>query len=109
MNTLLTTVLDAIVLTFELLGVATIVLGALYSAYSILIKKELLSLDAIRLALGRSIVLALEFFLAADIIGTIITPDYYSIGMLSILVIIRTILTYFLNQDLDRLSQHRGV
>lgn len=105
MNSTLITILNAIVLIFELLGVATIVIGALYSAYKILFKKELWSLDAIRLALGRSIVLALEFFLAADIIGTIITPDYYSLGMLSILVIIRTILTYFLNQDLNRLSQ----
>lgn len=105
MNAFLTTILDIIVLLFELLGVAIIVYGAVYIAYTILIKKEPISLDTIRLELGRSIVLALEFFLAADIIGTVITPDYYSIGMLSILVIIRTILTYFLNQDLDRLSE----
>jgi|GEM_PF-947977 len=60
--------------------------------------------DQIRIELGRGIVLGLEFLLAADIVRTMITPDYYSIGLLSILVIIRTVLTYFLNIELDSLS-----
>jgi uncharacterized membrane protein len=62
------------------------------------------SIDDIRLNLGRAIVLAVEFLLAADIIKTIVTPDYYEIGMLGALVIIRTVLTYFLNKELEQLQ-----
>lgn len=64
------------------------------------VQEKYLSIDYIRLELGRSIALGLEFFLAGDIIRTIVTPDYYEIGILSILVIIRTVLTYFLGKEL---------
>lgn len=59
------------------------------------------SLDAIRLRLGRNIVLGLEFIVASDVIETTTAPDYYSIGILAILVVIRTFLSYFLNRELS--------
>ncbi len=62
-------------------------------------------LQIIRLDLGHSIVLGIEFLLASDIIKTIITPDYYEIGILASLVIIRSILTYFLNQELESITK----
>lgn len=100
-------VLDFIAMCFELAGVIALLLGTLYTlAYSLQKKLQShrgISIDYIRWELGRSIALALEFFVAGDIIKTIITPDYYQIGLLSILVIIRTVLTYFLNKELSTL------
>ncbi len=92
----------------EFVAVIIIAGSALYSlAHYLFIfggHKKRFTTDQIRVELGRGIVLGLEFLLAADIVRTMMTPDYYSIGLLSILVIIRTVLTYFLNIELNGLS-----
>lgn len=95
---------------FQIMGVIALVAGTLCTLFrtgQALFKKKPISIDQIRLQIGQSIVLGLEFFVAGDIIRTIVTPDYYDIGILSILVIIRTIITYFLNQELKSLHQTR--
>lgn len=56
--------------------------------------------EAIRIRLGSYLVLGLELFIAGDIIKTIITPTWDSLGMLGAIVVIRTILSYFLTKDL---------
>jgi len=100
--------MNDVALIFQLVGVGALVVGALYTitrAVACVWRGKKASIDYMRLELGRSIALGLEFFVAGDIIRTIVTPDYYSIGILSILVIIRTILTYFLNKDLAALRR----
>lgn len=62
------------------------------------------NLNDIRLNLGRVLILGLEFIVAADLIGTTTAPDYYSVGILAIIVIIRTILSFTLNRELASLS-----
>lgn len=47
--------------------------------------------------------MALEFFIAGDIIKTIITPTWQALGILGVIVIIRTILSYFLTKDLKKI------
>jgi len=59
--------------------------------------------EAIRIKLGSYLVLALEFFIAGDIIKTIITPTRESLGVLGAVVVIRTILSYFLTKDLKKI------
>ena len=92
----------------DLIGVAILCYGvgiALLRGVGVFLKiKAPVSIDQIRLKLGQSIVLAVEFLLVSDIIKTIISPNYYEIGMLGALVIIRTVLTYFLNQELMQLG-----
>lgn len=61
-------------------------------------------LDLIRLAFGRHISLGLEFIVAADVIETTTAPDYYSIGILAILVALRSFLSYFLNREISALK-----
>ena len=74
------------------------------------LKKEILQREgsiqlneAIRIKLGSYLVLALEFFIAGDIVKTIITPTWQSLGILGTIVIIRTILSYFLTKDLKKI------
>ncbi len=62
------------------------------------------SLNAVRLGLGDTIILGLEFMVGADIVGSVVEPDYYSIGLLGLLVLIRTILSYFLTHELQAIS-----
>ena len=66
---------------------------------------QLLNFDLARLGLTRSIILGLEFIIAADVIQTTTKPDYYDIGILAALALIRAFLNYFLNKDLTNLSQ----
>ena len=51
--------------------------------------------------LGRWLVLALEFELAADIIRSAIAPTWTDIGQLAAIAVIRTFLNYFLERELS--------
>ncbi len=55
-----------------------------------------------RLNLGRSLTLALEFLLAADIVQTAVAPTWEEIGQLAAIVTIRTVLNYFLQREILR-------
>jgi len=46
------------------------------------------------------IVLGLEFLLASDIVMTIMAPDYYTLGLLGGLVVIRTVMSLSLDKDI---------
>jgi len=54
----------------------------------------------VRIGLARGLSLALEFQLAADIVGTAISPDWDQIGKLAAVAAIRTFLNYFLQREL---------
>ncbi|MCX5701173.1 MAG: DUF1622 domain-containing protein [Candidatus Omnitrophica bacterium] len=53
--------------------------------------------------MGSYLVLGLEFFIAGDIIKTVITPTWDSVGILGAIVVIRTVLSYFLTKDLKKI------
>lgn len=95
-----------------LCGIAIISIGvilALFQYFSHLITSRFSQdnsfINGIRLQLGRVLTLGLEFIIASDLIGTMTTPDYYSVGILVIIVIIRTILSYTLNHEINALSK----
>ncbi len=67
--------------------------------------KDNTKLNAIRLNLGRVLILGLEFIVASDLIGTTTTPDYYALGLAAIIVMIRTLLSYSLNREMASLSK----
>jgi uncharacterized membrane protein len=52
------------------------------------------------MGLARGLSLALEFQLAADIVGTAISPDWDQIGKLAAVAAIRTFLNFFLQREL---------
>jgi uncharacterized membrane protein len=56
--------------------------------------------DSVRLALGRSLALALEFLLGADILRTAVEPSWDEIGRLAAIATIRTALNYFLQREI---------
>lgn len=56
---------------------------------------------AYRQLLGRSILLGLELLVAADIIRTVaVAPTYESVGVLAIIVLIRTFLSFSLELEI---------
>ena len=50
---------------------------------------------------GTWLLLGLEFALAADIVGSVVSPTWQDIGELGAIAVIRTFLNYFLERDLE--------
>ena len=50
---------------------------------------------------GTWLLLGLEFELAADIIGSVVSPTWIDIGELGAIAVIRTFLNFFLEKDLE--------
>jgi uncharacterized membrane protein len=67
------------------------------------------SKEDIRLSFGRWLALALEFMLAGDILRTTIAPTWNEIGQLAAIVVLRTVLNYFLQMEIDRAERNRGM
>lgn len=89
------------------IGASIIACSAAYSFFlyiAWLIGYTKITINYIRLEFGSAIILGLEFLVGADIIQSIAKPDYYDIGLLGLLVLIRTFLSYFLNKELEQLS-----
>lgn len=85
-------------------GVAVIVVGALVAssiAVSRLLRKKAPVYGPYRRSLGRTILLGLEFLVAADIIRTVaITPTFESVTVLGLIVLIRTFLSFSLELEI---------
>ena len=56
--------------------------------------------ESVRLSLGRSLSLALEFQLGADILGTALDPSREDLIILGAIAALRTILNFFLGREL---------
>ena len=55
-----------------------------------------------RQSLGRSILIGLEFLIAGDIIRTVaVSPTFYNLGTLAILVVIRSFLSWGLSMEIE--------
>ena len=91
-------------------GVAVMVIGAVVSA-ALAVRRRNLQEGSRRPSrslyreygqlLGRSILLGLELLVAADIIRTVaVTPTFTSVGVLAVIVVIRTFLSFSLELEI---------
>ena len=89
--------------TIDVVGVAVIAAGAVLAAGGAIGRMLRGPGDAYRVfrqQLGRSILLGLEFLVAADIIRTVaVTPTLESVGVLAGIVLIRTFLSFSLELE----------
>ncbi|HET8753891.1 MAG TPA: DUF1622 domain-containing protein [Salinimicrobium sp.] len=89
---------------FEVAGILTMVFGAVLSLvrYAIFKIPEPRSFKNLRQELGKSILLGLEFLVAADIIATVgIDPSMDQVLVLGLIVLIRTFLSFSLEVELE--------
>ena len=70
-------------------------------------KQHIDSTESIRLQLGRVLALGLEFTVASDILGTAIAPTRQDILNLGAIFLLRTLLNYFLEQEIRQGEQSR--
>lgn len=100
----------------EVLGIAAIVLGGLAAMLIFAMRLGRGNVDLggayhdLRTSLARSILLGLEFLVAADIIGTVaVQPSLDNLSVLGLIVLIRTFLSFSLEVEIDgRWPWHKG-
>ncbi|MDY0296692.1 MAG: DUF1622 domain-containing protein [Acidobacteriota bacterium] len=108
MQIYLTTVFEFLYIAIGSIGVAIIVWGMLLTVFRLL-KLEFSRLkrksifrerESVRHQFGSYLLLALEFMIAADIIGTVIHPTVEEIAILASIVVIRTVISHFLEKEI---------
>jgi uncharacterized membrane protein len=92
---------------FEVTGVGVLIAGGVYSLvrYVAALRDRVLSVTSytdLRDNLGRTILLALEILVAADIIRTLaVQPTLANVAVLGLIVLIRTFLSFSLEIEID--------
>ena len=96
---------------FEAVGVVALILGLLWAVY-VGIKAgrhgDLEGVKAFREVFGSAILLALEVLVAADLIRTVaISPSLENVTVLAIIVLIRTVLSFSLETEIEGVAPWR--
>lgn len=92
----------------ELMAILIIAIALVKSLYQYVRHARLqnqLGQSSIRLDLGLSLALSLEFLLAADIAGTAVSPHWEEIAQLAAITGIRTFLNFFLHREVRELQE----
>jgi uncharacterized membrane protein len=96
---------NIIMLSLEMGGIGIIAAGAIVSSIAAvkdLFRKEKDTYLHYRRRLSRAILLGLEFLVAADIIRTVVIDlNFNSIGVLALLIVIRTFLSFTLEVEIS--------
>ena len=99
--------IQQLVVLLELLGVAAVLLGVVLA--TVLFVRQGLgkhdwrdAYESFRANLGRGILLGLELLVGADIIATVTAPlTLESVGLLAVIVLIRTFLSFSLETEIE--------
>jgi len=90
----------------NIIGIVIIIVGVFivlfkYLKNLFLFHNNLIRLnEIIRFEFSSYLIFGLEFFIASDVIRTIVIPSWTTLGMLGSIVIIRTVLSYFLTMEI---------
>ena len=95
----------------ELCGALVVMLGvvrtmALY-VYRILARRSDIPFTRLRETLGRSMVMGLEFQVAADILKTGLSPTWNELLLLAGLIAVRTLLNFLLEHEMRHAHEYR--
>ncbi len=108
-------ILEKFALGVEVAAVAVIVLGILIATghyiFKLLRKQSAIeTFDSYRHALARTLLLSLEFLVAADIVRTVIIeePSFANIGVLGLIILVRTFLGWALEVEINGRWPWRG-
>ena len=99
-------VIEIVGKSLDVVGVLAIVVGVAYASLLALARRGNraghIRFREYRQAIGRAILLGLEILVAADIIRTVaISPTFESVGVLAIIVLVRTFLSFTLEVELE--------
>lgn len=105
-HTLLTQGIEWVAQSFSYIGVGFIVLGALIALlqYLDMLVVRRLTMPHVRLTLGTYMLVGLEFMVGQDVVETVIDPGFEHLVGLGSIVVIRTVLEYFLGHEVEHLE-----
>ncbi|AKB37298.1 hypothetical protein MSSAC_2708 [Methanosarcina siciliae C2J] len=95
-------VLDVFFTLFNIMGSFLIIYGglrAMLDVFLLEVLKKPYSYQQVRKELTNKIVFGLEFFIAADVLETVRNPTQEELLLLGMVVLIRTVLGYFLSKE----------
>jgi len=69
--------------------------------------KEIALIEKIRLGLGHKIIFGLEFLIIADVLRTLINPTVDDLLKLGGIVLIRTVMSYFVSRELHEFHKEK--
>ena len=93
---------------FAYIGIAVMVVGWVKAVYLLVYRwliDHRIPMWKIRIKLGHYLVLALEFLVAKDILESIVNPSTQWLITLWAIVVIRTVLSYFLNKEIAEVKE----
>lgn len=102
------TVISSVASILSYFGAIVIFYGGIRAAMGVLtieILKRKSTYNDVRIDFTSKIVVGLEFFIAGDLINTILVPDLNRVIVLAVIVAIRTIVGYSLNKEIKELEQ----
>ena len=108
----LTTVLLYAVPVVEACGALVILMGVVRTMVlyvSQCLRPGPMKATGLRVRLGQSLVMGLEFLVAADILKSAIAPEWNDLLQLAALIGLRTVLNYLLEQELKALDTSAAV
>lgn len=101
-------VLGYVVFAVKLVSVAVLLVGLVLCLKNLLvlvanrktIKHSDVQIQQVKNKLGRYVLLGLEILIIGDIIESIVNPSLEDIARLGAIVVIRTVISYFLNKEI---------
>ncbi len=106
----LETFIGAAELVIGIFGGLFIIYGAAIAIVELLARETHIwerSYSDIRRSFTTRILIGLEFFVAADVLKTILKPTFEDLTILGVLVAIRTVVSYFLGKEVSELTEER--
>jgi uncharacterized membrane protein len=112
---MITTILEKLADVISIISIAVVVYGTLVAFVKFVAVEcrrarrafSIHALTVLRGDLGTYLLLGLEFLIAADILKTILEPGLMELGVLAGMVLLRTILSFFLNKELKETEREQ--
>lgn len=101
-ETFLHAIAEITVHTLELIGISIIIVGSIRVLIQVVkqLKSNTYSQQKVVIALGRSLALALEFKMGAEIVNTVIVRDLRELAVLATIIVLRAILALLIHWEI---------
>ena len=103
---MLTHFLDLLAVVISVTSLLIVTYGALIGIISFLKNeiRRITNIQKLRATFGTYLLLGLEFLIASDILKTVLEPTLNELALLGGIVVLRTILSVFLNKEIKELE-----
>ena len=95
--------------TLELIGITIVIIGSVNALIQILSKHRRERHVNVMVNLGRTLALALEFKMGAEIVNTVIVRNLEELGILAIVIALRAVLALLIHWEIKMEKEEKGL